>query len=68
MLLVTHENKVKDSLESVPVEEIMVPKPRQSGSNYCFVCRLKYEDYLEHIESVSHQKKVREAKISKEIG
>lgn len=36
---------------------MLVPKPN-SKNMYCNACKDKYEDYLEHIQSNKHKKKI----------
>ena len=44
----------------------MVPKPSKNHT-YCGICRVRYEDYLEHVAGIVHSQKIKKAKYAQNI-
>ena len=47
-------------------EEIFVPKPSKNHT-YCGICRVRYEDYMEHVAGEIHSDKIKKAKFDQNI-
>ena len=57
-----HQLKLEPSVEGT----ILVPNHGRK-KNYCSVCRTEYDDYLEHVDDISHRTHLRNNKFSKFI-
>lgn len=50
----------------VDLENIRQPKP-SSRNSYCTICKIRFEDYKEHISLDEHVKKMNSSPFCKEI-
>ena len=56
--------RIREQLSSE--EPMFVPKPSRSHSR-CQVCKIHFEDYLDHISHITHTNKIRESAYNRFI-
>lgn len=61
-----HKFRVNSEIFEIPASKIMQPKP-SSRNSYCTICKIRFDDYKEHINQDEHLTRMRQSSYNEFI-